>query len=191
VTEHGLTSALREARIAEAAHFEAVLGIRDAKSLRLHALREDLKASLVQNPEAGLLFDLALVPGEAPRLWIDLISFVQMEPDYRTYQFCLDGETERKVQFETSNLDHMKAHLTKYLAHKVIGQEKAKADLGANSGEVASHAVAIAPEVSVNQKSDQKSRFSLGAVVYAWLSGFVLGGLVLAIVFILLKKLAI
>jgi len=36
VAEHDdLSGALRKARLAEAAHFEAVLGIKDSKSLRL------------------------------------------------------------------------------------------------------------------------------------------------------------
>ena len=47
VAEHDdLSGALRKARLAEAAHFEAVLGIRDSKSLRLQVLKDDLAPSL-------------------------------------------------------------------------------------------------------------------------------------------------
>ena len=107
-----MTNALRAARAAEAAHFEATFGIRDAKSLRLHVLREDLKPIFAQNPQASELFDLALVPGEAPRLWIDLVSFVEMEPDHRTYRFFIDGEAERTAQFESASRPEMVDHLT-------------------------------------------------------------------------------
>ena len=85
MAEHDdLSGALRKARLAEAAHFEAVLGIKDSKSLRLQVLKDELIPVIAATPEAAHVFDLALVPGEPPRLWIDLISFVEMEPDYRT-----------------------------------------------------------------------------------------------------------
>ena len=83
----GLAGALREARQAEAAHFEAALELRDSKSLRLQLLKDDLRPLVESSPEARDLFDIALVPGEQPKLWIDLISFVVMEPDHRTYRF--------------------------------------------------------------------------------------------------------
>ena len=43
MAEHDdLSGALRKARLAEAAHFEAVLGIKDSKSLRLQVLKDEL-----------------------------------------------------------------------------------------------------------------------------------------------------
>ncbi len=79
--EPGLRSELRAARLAEAAHFEAALHLRDAKSIRLQLLKDDLMPSVAASPLARDLFDLALIPGEPPRLWIDLITHVEMEPD--------------------------------------------------------------------------------------------------------------
>lgn len=180
-SDGALKNALRAARVAEAAHFEAVLGIWDAKSLRLHALREDLMPLLVQAENARELFDLALVAGEAPRLWIDLISFVEMEPDYRTYCFFIDNEKQRNAQFETASRSNMVAHLTQYLAHKLVVAEKSKTRV-----EIEPIAKSV---VAVEEKAKGLHQFSLGAVVYAWISGFALGGLILTIVFILLKRL--
>ena len=62
-----LTNLLRLARIAEAAHFDAALDIRDAKTLRLQVLKDDLAPILATNAEAGRIFDLSLVPGEPPK----------------------------------------------------------------------------------------------------------------------------
>ena len=42
----GLAEALREARLAEAAHFEAALDLRDSKTLRLQVLKDELRAML-------------------------------------------------------------------------------------------------------------------------------------------------
>jgi hypothetical protein len=185
-SDRDLTSALRAARVAEAVHFEAVLGIWDAKSLRLHALREDLKPLLDKHVGASELFDLALVPGEAPRLWIDLISFVEMEPDYRTYRFYIDGEKERTAQFETADRAKMVTHLTNYFAHKLVLAEKTRSKVAA---EIESQSQAV--EVSIPANLPATAQFSLAAVVYAWISGFILGSLILAIAAILMKKLII
>ena len=98
MAEHDdLSGALRKARLAEAAHFEAVLGIKDSKSLRLQVLKDDMAPLITATPEAANVFDLALVPGEPPRLWIDLISFVEMEPDYRTYRLQQDNQAGREA----------------------------------------------------------------------------------------------
>lgn len=84
--DQGLNGALRQARLAEAAHFEAVLDIRDAQTLRLQVLKDDLAPAVLANVEAASFIDLALVPGDPPRLWVDLITSVVMAPDPRTYR---------------------------------------------------------------------------------------------------------
>ena len=99
----GLGDAMRMARVLEAAHFDAVHALRDAKSLRLVVLKDDLAAIVAASPEAGETFDLALSPDDAPRLWIDIITAVVMEPGPKTYRlvevplaparFCLKALT--------------------------------------------------------------------------------------------------
>ena len=63
-----LSGALRKARLAEAAHFEAVLEIKDSKSLRLQVLKDDIAPLIAATPEAAHIFDLALVPANAATL---------------------------------------------------------------------------------------------------------------------------
>src|SRR5262245_28849469 len=98
--DQGLSGALRQARLAEAAHFEAVLDIRDAQTLRLQVLKDELSPVILSNAEAASFIDLALVPGDPPRLWIDLISSVVMAPDPRTYRLVQDAAAGRQTLLE-------------------------------------------------------------------------------------------
>jgi hypothetical protein len=170
VAEHDdLSGALRKARLAEAAHFEAVLGIKDSKSLRLQALKDDLAPAVAATPEAAKIFDLALVPGEPPRLWIDLISSVVMEPDFRSYRLCQDNQSGRETLFETIDRGEMLNFLKSYMAHRMISRERLVAS-------------ASPPRLA-------RPGYSTGAMIYAWLSGFMLGLLALLAAAISLGKL--
>ena len=164
-----LSGALRKARLAEAAHFEAVLGIKDSKSLRLQVLKDEVAPLIAATPEAANVFDLALVPGEPPRLWVDLISFVVMEPDYRTYRLQQDNQAGREVLFETSDRAEMLNYLKTYLAHRMIARER--------------QIVMAAPV------SQPAARYSTGAIIYAWFNGLILGFLALLLAAISLGKL--
>ena len=170
MAEHDdLSGALRKARLAEAAHFEAVLGIRDSKSLRLQVLKDDIAPLIAATPEAAKVFDLALVPGEPPRLWIDLISFVEMEPDYRTYRLQQDNQGGREALFETPDRAEMLSYLKSYLAHRMVARER--------------QIVRSAP------LSRPAARYTTGAVVYAWINGLLVGFLALVVAAISLGKL--
>ena len=170
MAEHeDLSGALRKARLAEAAHFEAVLGVKDSKSLRLQVLKDEIAPLIAATPEAANVFDLALVPGEPPRLWIDLISFVVMEPDYRTYRLQQDNQAGREALFETADRAEMVNYLESYLAHRMIARER--------------QIVRAAP-VSL-----PTARYSTGAIIYAWFNGFILGLLALVLAAISLGKL--
>jgi hypothetical protein len=64
---------LRSARQAEAARLDATTGLQDAKVLRLGALRDGVLPALVGNERARQLFELSVIPGVSPRLWVDLV----------------------------------------------------------------------------------------------------------------------
>lgn len=164
-----LSGALRKARLAEAAHFEAVLGIKDSKSLRLQVLKDEISPLIAATPEAVQVFDLALVPGEPPRLWIDLISFVEMEPDYRTYRLQQDNQAGRETLFESADRLEMVNYLKSYLAHRIVARER--------------QIVRSAPA------SKPITGYSTGAVIYAWFNGLILGLLALLLAAISLGKL--
>src|SRR5436305_446464 len=98
-----LDQALRQARLKEAAHLEAVIDIRDAETLRLQVLKDDLVPIVASKREAEEFFDLALVPGDPPRLWIDLATSVVMAPDPRTYRLVEDSHVGRDTLLETQD----------------------------------------------------------------------------------------
>ena len=171
MAEHDrLTAALREARLAEAAQLESVLNLRDAKSLRLAALREALVPHLKNHPEALQLFDLNVQPGANPRLWIDLVSSVVMDPDPRTYRLMQDSDGRRESLFESANLSETVNYVTRYLAHRIVIHDKAAAGL-------------------TRSPLDQRSGYSLAEMIYVWSTGCAFGILALLIGAILLGKL--
>jgi hypothetical protein len=165
-----LTLALKDARLTEAAQFEAILDLRDAKSLRLEGLRIALLPALSNHPTARKLFDLNVQPGTNPRLWIDLISSVVMEPDPRTYRLLQDHNSQRQVLFETEDADEMTQFLMRYLAHRIIAHERAEAG------------------ASLAVLSPAKG-YSLGEMIYVWATGLAFGVLGLMVTAMLLGRL--
>jgi hypothetical protein len=78
--------ALLKARQAEFAQVEARIRVNEARYLRLEALRDRIQDLLSQNGGNGSLIELKALPGEAPRLWLDLVSSMVMEPDPSSYR---------------------------------------------------------------------------------------------------------
>lgn len=166
-----LAAALRKARLAEAAHVEAVLHIRDAKTLRLQILKDDLLPVVSSNPDAARLFDLALVPGDPPRLWVDMISQVVIEPDHQTYRLVQDTRSGREVLFETADRSEMIERLKSHLAHRLIARER--------------EVVVAVPA------REPGSGYSGAALMFAWTTGLAVGALALLMAAILLDRLKI
>ena len=164
----GFQLTLREARIADSAHFEAALDIRDAKTLRLQVLKDDLWVTVAGNPDMRSVFDLALVPGEPPKLWIDLISAVIMEPNPRTYRLIQDTQSGRDIVHETEDRAEMAEKVKQLMAHHLIARERRLAATPAMRAPVQGH--------------------SSAALILAWLSGFSIGVLALFIIGIVLDK---
>jgi hypothetical protein len=167
--DQGLNGALRQARLAEAAHFEAVLDIRDAQTLRLQVLKDELAPIILANSEVAAFVDLALVPGDPPRLWIDLITFIVMAPDPRTYRLMQDGPGGRQTLLETTNRGDMIESVKQHIAHRLIAREREKTGVAAKPPKVLGHSTA--------------------ALILAWLSGFSLGVLALFIAGVLISRL--
>lgn len=156
--EDGLKEDLRQARLLEAAHFDAQRDLRDAKTLRLQILKDTLLPLVKALPAATDLFDLALVSGEPPRLWIDLITYVVMEPDPRTFRLLQDRQDNRELLFESSDIGEMAAAVRRHMAHRLVARERQGA--------------AVTPH-------QPTSGYSMGSLMLAWTSGFAFGALVL------------
>ena len=153
----GLAEALRAARLAEAAHFEAALDLRDSKTLRLQILKDELLPTVQSTPEAKELFDLTLIPGEPPKLWIDLTAYVVMEPDHRTYRVLQDRQDSRDVLFEGADREEAAASIRRHMAHRMVARERQSATLPSISG----------------------VGYSSATLILAWVSGFAFGALAL------------
>lgn len=159
--------AIKQARAAESAQFEAMLSLSDARILRLENLLEIMTQRLSRNSKLGELFELNVQQGIKPKLWIDLVSAVVMEPDPSTFRLTQDSELGRETLFETADTGQMADYVVRYLAQRVVLREKA----------LATKAVAApAPYTSRD-------------MIYVWLTGCVFGAMVLLTLAMYLKKL--
>lgn len=122
-----LAAALRRARVENAEHSAAVADIRAAEIGRLEILADALAPVLAQTPPDCDIFDVALAPGERPRLFIDQIGFVEMDRDRRTYRFLQDTRHGRITLRESADVDDIVDAATDYIAHRLIEREKALA----------------------------------------------------------------
>jgi hypothetical protein len=122
-----LTSALRRARIENAERSDVIAELRGAEVARLGMLQEQLAPVLAQVPADCDLFDVALVPSEHARLFIDMLGFIEMGRDRRLYRFLQDTRHGRVTLCETEQLDKMVEAVTNYIAQRLIERERALA----------------------------------------------------------------
>lgn len=155
-----LTKAMKDARLAEAVQLDAILNARDARILRLGALRDAVLPELQAHEEAKKFFDLNVVQGDKPKLWLDLISWVEMAPDPKNYQLVQTRETAEDVLFESADAAEMKGYIIRYMAHRLVERERRQ--------------VSVAPVLQT-----QAGRYSFGELVYVWFSGLAFGVLAL------------
>jgi hypothetical protein len=76
-----LKRAMRQARVDDAERSRVVFELRGAEIARLEMLRDELLPVIAEVPKDADLFDVALVPSERPRLFVDMIAFVEMGRD--------------------------------------------------------------------------------------------------------------
>ncbi|MDB5595848.1 MAG: hypothetical protein JWM36_2809 [Hyphomicrobiales bacterium] len=122
-----LTAALRRARLEDAERSEVVAELRGAETARLEMLQDALRPVLDQLPEGVDLFDCGLLPGDHPRLFIDMIAFVEMGRDKRAYRFLQDTRHGRVTLAETEKLDAIVGTVTQYIARRLVEREKSLA----------------------------------------------------------------
>ena len=122
-----LTAAIRRARIEGAEQNQAVADLREAEVGRLQLLEEAIRPVIAQAPEGVDLFDVGLAYGERPRLFIDMIGFVEMGHDRRSYRFLQDTRHGRVLIAETERIDRAVAAITDYVARRLLERERALA----------------------------------------------------------------
>ncbi len=122
-----LRSAIRRARVESAEQSEAVADLREAEVVRLELLLEAIRPVLDQAPEGLELFDPGIAHGERPRLFLDMISFVDLGHDRRTYRFFQDTRHGRVLIAESPLIERIVAAMTNYIARRLVEREQALA----------------------------------------------------------------
>ena len=122
-----LTAAVRRARVEQAERSDVIDDLRSAERARLEALAEAIQPVLEQVPDDVDLFDTGIIPGDKPRLFIDMIAFVDMARDRRAYRFVQDARHGRVVLAESERIDTMVDAITAYIARRLVERDKALA----------------------------------------------------------------
>jgi hypothetical protein len=122
-----LRTAMRRARVESAEQNEAVEDLRQAETARLELLEEAIRPILDQTPDEVELFDLGVTHGDRPRLFLDMISFVDLAHDRRTYRFFQDTRHGRVLIAESDSADRILAAVTNYIARRLVEREQALA----------------------------------------------------------------
>ena len=118
-----LTAALRVARLEQAERALAQADLHEAELGRLELLREMLEPVLAEVPPGVDLFDVGIMPGAHPRLFVDMIAFVEMARDKRTYRFLQDRRSGRTVLAESERTSAMVEAVTAYVARRLVERE--------------------------------------------------------------------
>jgi hypothetical protein len=122
-----LKQAMRRARFDDAERTGVVADLRVARLSRLEILQEALKPLLAQIPDDVDCFDVGVMPGANPRLFIDMIGFVEMGRDPRVYRFIQDTRHGRVKLAESECVDTMVEAATHYVARRLLERDKALA----------------------------------------------------------------
>jgi hypothetical protein len=122
-----LTASLRQARVENAERAEAVADLRDLEIVRLRALESALHPVVDQAPPGVDLFDMALAPGEHPRLFLDMVAYVDLARDKRTYRFYQDTRHGRMLIADNQSVEVIVAAVADYVGRRLVERERALA----------------------------------------------------------------
>ncbi|MDQ0473600.1 hypothetical protein [Labrys wisconsinensis] len=120
-----LREAIRKARLDDAERAAAIADLRGVELARLEVLSDLLAPVFAQLPEGVDLFDHGLVPGEHPRLYVDMLAYVEMARGTREYRFVQDTRWGQRLMAESEDVASMRATVTNYVALRLIEREKA------------------------------------------------------------------
>lgn len=170
-----LREALRAARLESAEHVGVIVELRDASLARLSMLNEILDPIFAEVPiEHADLFDRGLMPGETPRLFVDMVAHVTLARDRRTFRFLQDTRAGRRVLAESTNPNDIADAVTRYVARRLIAREHAVASSAAEAepaSRPAPHHASPAPA-----PGEPARRGSAAAFVWGLLAGLAASG---------------
>jgi hypothetical protein len=125
-----LAMAMNQARM-ELADREGVKSeARTFAAARLEALRKKLAPLYAAIPRDVEMFDLGLVAQEKPRLFVDIIAFIEMNRDQTGYRFLQETRAGRVTLAESGDDKVIFDHVTQYVARRLVERERALAEDG-------------------------------------------------------------
>jgi len=178
-----LRDAIRTARLEAAERSGVIVELRDASLARLSILNELLDPVFAEVPAEHVdMFDRGLMPGETPRLFVDMVAHITLGRDRRTYRFLQDTRAGRRVLAESANPADIAEAVTRYIARRLVAREQA-IGAGAEPEEIAPrplpHQLAQQPSPApVPPRAERAPRSGSGRIG-AFLLGLVAGALVL------------
>ena len=122
-----LKGAVRRARVEQAERSHVVAELRGAEIARLEMLFDAFKPILAQAPAEMELFDAGITQGERPRLFIDMIAFVEMAHDRRNYRFIQETRHGRVLLAEGEAIEPIVDAMTDYVARRLVERQLALA----------------------------------------------------------------
>lgn len=161
---------VRDARLAEAAHLDALIRSQDAGALRLDHLRSRLLDSLPGESPLRQSMDLRLPPDFPARLFLDLVRSVAIASDGRSYVLEQDSDQHRMSLATTSSAEDMVQEILRLEAHASI------------------RAARKAVQRHLPWAKPAARPFTPLQLLLIWLSGFLAGGMGLLIISMLLKS---
>ena len=120
-----LAASIRQARVENAERADAIAEARELEIVRLKALESALEPVVDQAPQGVDLFDIALTQSEHPRLFLDMIAFIDMAHDKRTYRFFQDTRHGRVLIAESQSPETIVAAVADYVARRLVERERA------------------------------------------------------------------
>jgi hypothetical protein len=170
-----LRAAVRKARIEEAERSGVTAELRGAEIARLEMLQETLQPVFADLPRDADLFDVGLIPGEKPRLFVDMVAFVEMARDRRTYRFIQETRAGRMLIAEGDKVDPVAEAVTAYLGRRLVERERALSQ--AESAVSPATVPTATPEGT--QAASSRKRYSGSDMVFAAIVGMMAGAALL------------
>jgi hypothetical protein len=120
-----LAEAMNRARAQQTGRESTKIDLRAGAVARLEVLRKKLAPLYSAIPHDVELFDLGLISHEKPRLFVDIIAFIELNRDQTGYRFLQETRAGRAILAETGDEKHLIAVVTDYVARRLIERELA------------------------------------------------------------------
>jgi hypothetical protein len=125
-----LAEAINRARNTQATRENRAADARVIAISRLETLRARLAPVYAAIPRDVELFDLGMVGHTPPRLFVDIIAFIEMAEDRRSFRLVQESRSGRVLLGETQDERQMTGLVTNYIAERLVERERALAARG-------------------------------------------------------------